>query len=61
MNHRVELLEENIKRSGYSLAEAKATIALVVSDNTQLTEKLVPFNKTSYLHVGAVQILHETL
>ena len=39
MEHRVELLEENMKRCSHSLAEAKATIAVISNENQALTEK----------------------
>ncbi len=41
MNHRIELLEENMKRCSHSLAEAKATLAVLTQENAKLTDKLV--------------------
>ena len=40
MNHRVELLEENMKRCSHSVAEAKASLAVLTQDNARLTDRL---------------------
>jgi exonuclease VII small subunit len=39
MMHRVELLEENMKRCSQSLAHAESTITDLTKENQALTEK----------------------
>lgn len=46
MEHRVELLEENMKRCSHSLAEAKVTISTLNNDNTTLSERVRDLEET---------------